>query len=108
MLRFFVHYGIHFLVPIVIGLLFFKKKDRLRVILILMGGILIDVDHLLASPVFDPDRCSLNFHPLHSYWAIALYLGLLVFKKTRIFGLALLLHIVADAADCWLVIFQSK
>ncbi|WP_373517200.1 DUF6122 family protein [Pricia sp.] len=102
MLRFTVHYGIHFLVPIAIGLLFFKER-RLKVTLILLAGIVIDVDHLWADPIFDSGRCSIGFHPLHSYWAIAVYLGLLFFKKTWIFGLALLIHIVADSMDCFLM-----
>ena len=34
---------------------------------------LIDLDHLLATPIFDPARCSIGFHPLHSYYAIGVY-----------------------------------
>lgn len=102
MFRFFVHYGIHFLLPIAIGLLFFKQH-RLKVILILWAAILIDVDHLWADPIFDPERCSIGFHPLHRYWAISVYFGLLFFKKTWIFGLALLIHILADVIDCYLM-----
>lgn len=102
MLRLFVHYGIHFIVPIAVGLMFFKANQK-RAILILLGGILIDVDHLMANPVFDPNRCSIDFHPLHSYWAISLYIALLFFRRTRIFGLALLIHILADLTDCYLI-----
>ena len=101
MFRFFIHYGIHFIVPILIVFIFFKEQ-RMKLILILWAGILIDADHLLANPIFDPERCSIGFHPLHSYWAIAAYFGLLFFKKTRIFGIALVLHIIADALDCYL------
>jgi hypothetical protein len=104
MLRFSLHYGIHFVVPIIIGLFFFKK-NRFQVILILLSAILIDVDHFLANPLFDPNRCSINFHPLHSYWAIAIYFGLLFFQKTRLFGIALLIHIIADLTDCYLIRF---
>lgn len=103
MLRFFLHYGIHFLVPIAIGLLFFPKEKRFKIILILLSGILIDVDHLLANPIFDPSRCSIGFHPLHSYWAIAIYFALLAPKKTRVFGIAFLIHILADSVDCYLI-----
>ncbi len=102
MLRFFIHYGIHFIVPIAVGILFFKENSR-RAILILLSAIIIDVDHLLANPIFDPNRCSIDFHPLHSYWAIGFYVTLLFFKKSRIFGIALLLHILADLADCFLI-----
>lgn len=102
MLRFFLHYGIHFIVPIAVGLLFFKEK-RVKVIVILLSGILIDIDHLLASPIFDPNRCSIGFHPLHGYVAIGIYTVLLCYPKTRIFGLALLIHILADVVDCLLI-----
>jgi len=99
MLRFCIHYGIHFIVPIVIGYFFFKDY-KLKAIVILLAAIVIDVDHLFASPIFDPNRCSINFHPLHSYFAIAIYFSFLFFKKTRIYGIALLIHILADIADC--------
>ncbi|WP_047419811.1 DUF6122 family protein [Cellulophaga sp. Hel_I_12] len=102
MLRFTLHYGIHFIVPFFIAFVFFKEK-RSRVLLILLAGILIDVDHVLADPIFDPERCSIGFHLLHQYWAIAVYFVLLFFKKTSIFGIALLLHILADTVDCLLM-----
>ncbi len=107
MLRIFIHYGIHFLVPIVIAFLFFKE-NRNRAMVILLSAILIDLDHLLANPIFDPNRCSIAFHPLHSYWAILLYFGLLFFKRTRIFGIALLIHIFADLVDCSLIGIQFE
>ncbi|MGY8913544.1 MAG: DUF6122 family protein [Flavobacteriales bacterium] len=102
MLRFFLHYGIHILVPLAIGL-YFYKENRFWAVLILLAGILIDIDHLVASPIFDSTRCSIGYHPLHSYWAIMIYMGLLFLKKTRIVGLALCIHIVADTADCLLM-----
>lgn len=102
MLRHMVHYGIHFLVPILIAVWFFKG-NRLKIALILLAGILIDMDHLLADPLFDPNRCSIGFHPLHSYWAILVYGILPFFKPTRIIGLALIIHIVADMLDCLLM-----
>ena len=107
MLRFFIHYGIHLVVPIAIGLLFFKE-NRGTAIIILLAGIVIDIDHLLANPIFDPNRCSIDFHPLHSYWAIGVYFLLLFFKKTRIFGVAFIIHILADLTDCYLIGFQLK
>ena len=60
----------------------------------------VDIDHLLASPVYDSTRCSINFHPLHSYPAIFLYAILAAFPKTRIIGLGLLLHMGVDLTDC--------
>ena len=107
MLRFFLHYGIHFLVPILVGLLFFKKNQQVA-ILIMLSALIIDLDHFLATPVFDPMRCSINFHPLHTYWAILFYILLFFYKKTRIFGLGLLIHIVADIVDCGLLAFETN
>ncbi|MCL5246097.1 DUF6122 family protein [Cellulophaga sp. 20_2_10] len=99
MLRFCLHYGIHFIMPIIIGYFFFKEQ-RSRAIIILLAAILIDLDHLLATPIFEANRCSINFHPLHTYWAMGVYFGFLFFRKTRIFGVALLLHMIADFVDC--------
>ena len=106
MYRHLIHYGIHFIIPIVIGLLLFKHK-KIKITLILLGGILIDVDHLLAEPIFEVNRCSIGFHPLHSYIAIGCYTLLFLIKKTRVLGLALLIHIIADFCDCLLIGFQS-
>ena len=102
MLRFIIHYGIHFIVPFLVAYLFYKK-DFLKVSGILLLGILIDIDHLWASPMFDANRCSIGFHFLHSYYLIALYFALLFFKKTRIIGIALMIHIIADLTDCYLM-----
>jgi hypothetical protein len=104
MLRELVHYGIHFLLPVLVGVLAFPAH-WVRATLILLSGILIDLDHLWATPVFDPMRCSIGFHPLHTYPAIAVYTGLLFFRRSRIWGMAFLIHILADATDCWLLGF---
>lgn len=97
-----IHYGIHFIVPLLVALWFYKPK-WLKAYLIMLCGLLIDLDHLLATPMFDPNRCSINFHPLHSYYAIAIYILLLFPKKTRLLGLGLVIHIIADMADCALL-----
>ncbi|MGW9686823.1 DUF6122 family protein [Flagellimonas sp. 2504JD1-5] len=102
MFRLFVHYGIHFLVPLLIVFIFFKDR-KVEVLLILMAGMLIDLDHLLANPIFDPNRCSIGFHPLHSHIAILVYCALPFFKRMRLLGLGLIIHIAADIADCLLL-----
>jgi hypothetical protein len=61
---------------------------------------LIDLDHLFATPIFDPLRCSIGFHPLHSFYAIAIYFILLLVPKLRIISIGILLHIFTDAIDC--------
>ena len=102
MLQSFLHYGIHALVPLTIAIIFFKPKWKVAYI-IMLSAMFIDLDHLLASPIFDPNRCSINFHPLHSYVAIGIYIMLLIPKKTRIIGLGLCIHILADWVDCTLM-----
>lgn len=71
--------------------------------LIMAGCIIIDLDHLLATPLFDANRCSINFHPLHTYFSMFVYVILLFFKKTRILGIGLLIHMLADLVDCLLM-----
>lgn len=100
-LKFFIHYGLHFIFPALISFLFFREK-WLVIYVIFISTMLVDLDHLLASPIFDPNRCSINFHPLHSYIAIGFYFVGLFFTKTRIIAIGLLLHMLADFVDCFL------
>ncbi len=106
MARELVHYGIHLGLPVLVAFLAYPSK-KWFVLAILLAGMAIDLDHLLASPVFDPNRCSIGFHPLHSYPAIAGYLLLLCFRKTRLVALGLVIHILADGADCLLLTLES-
>jgi len=99
-----IHYGIHFIGPLLVALIFFKSHWKKAVVILLLGY-LIDIDHLLADPIFDPNRCSINFHPLHSYYAIAVYVIMLIPKKTRLLAIGLLIHILADSTDCYLMQF---
>lgn len=66
----------------------------------MVATMLVDLDHLLAEPYFDPSRCSIGFHPLHSYYAIALYALMLLLPKLRIVGVGLLFHMLTDFQDC--------
>lgn len=102
MLQSFIHYGIHFGLPLVIAFLFFRSNWK-STYLIMIATMLIDLDHLLATPLFDPGRCSINFHPLHTYYAMVVYVGFLFFKKSRILGIGLVIHMIADATDCWMM-----
>ncbi len=99
--KFLIHYGLHFIFPIGIAILL-NKKYWFKIWLILISTMLIDLDHLLANPIFDPNRCSINFHPLHTYYAITIYFIMLFFKKTKYIAIGLLLHIFADLVDCYL------
>ncbi|WP_363288632.1 DUF6122 family protein [Lutibacter sp.] len=98
-LRFISHYGMHFLAPGVLAYLFFNEQ-WIKVWFIFILTMLVDVDHLIANPIFDATRCSINYHPLHSYYAIGVYLILLVPFKTRIIAIGLLFHMLTDAIDC--------
>ena len=101
-IRFLVHYGLHFIAPVFVAYLFYRKKWK-RVSLIFLLTMTIDLDHLLAENIFDSQRCSINFHPLHSYIAILIYLLGTFWKKTRIVCIGLLMHILTDWQDCfWL------
>ncbi len=99
MIQTIAHYGCHLLLPLIVALLAYRKI-WVKAFFIMLAGILIDVDHLLANPIFDPNRCSINFHPLHSYFAIGIYVLLLFPKKTRLIGLGLVIHIISDIVDC--------
>ncbi|MBQ0788897.1 MAG: hypothetical protein KBT69_15465 [Oceanihabitans sp.] len=99
MLQSILHYGIHFGFPLFVALLFFKSNWKVAY-LIMAAGILIDLDHLLATPIFEANRCSIHFHPLHTYYAMLVYVLLLLPKKTRLIGLGLCIHILADYVDC--------
>lgn len=90
----------HFIVPGLIAYLFFRKNWK-KVWLIFILTMLVDVDHLIATPIFDSTRCSINFHPLHTYYAIAFYFVLLFLPKTRIVAVGLLFHMVTDFIDCF-------
>lgn len=99
--KFIIHYGFHFIVPLLIAFVFFRT-NYLKVYALFVAAMIIDLDHLLATPIFQENRCSINFHPLHTYYAITVYIGFLFFKKVRIIGIGLLLHIIADTIDCML------
>jgi hypothetical protein len=60
----------------------------------------VDLDHLLATPVFDPSRCSIGFHPLHTWPAMAVMLVLAALPRTRLVGIGLAIHMVLDGVDC--------
>ena len=101
-----LHYFLHLVFPLFIAFLFYKH-NVLRAYIILLLTMLVDLDHLLANPVFDASRCSIGFHPLHSYWAIGLYLVLLFIPNTRLVAIGLLLHMATDALDCYLTLTAS-
>lgn len=98
------HLLLHLFAPGVVARSAFPKRwGRPWGIMVLT--MIVDLDHLLANPVYDPYRCGIGFHPLHSYPAIALYLLMLFFAKTRLAGIGLLIHMALDGTDCiWMLL----
>jgi hypothetical protein len=96
------HILLHFLVPGAIVAVFFRKNWQLAYA-ILVATMLVDLDHLLATPVYDAARCSIGFHPLHQPGLIAFYVALCVMPalpRLRLVGLGLCVHMALDAIDC--------
>ena len=93
------HYSLHLLVPGLIAWIFFRDNWK-TAWLIMLATMLVDLDHLLADPIFDPGRCSIGFHPLHSYYAIGVYALMAFFPRLRIIAIGLLFHMLTDYQDC--------
>ncbi len=99
MIRSNLHLGLHLVVPAMIAAAFFRDKF-LVAWATMTATMLVDLDHLLADPVYDPGRCSIGFHPLHQYPAIATYGLLLIWPKLRLIAIGLLTHMALDGTDC--------
>jgi hypothetical protein len=98
-LEFAFHIFLHVAVPVLVAWIFFREIFK-KAALLMLGANLIDLDHLLADPIIDPGRCSIGYHLLHQYWAIGIYLILVLFPKTRLLGIGFLLHIGLDYLYC--------
>ncbi len=96
-----LHLPLHLLLPAAVARLAYPRRWR-QAWLIMVATMAVDLDHLLAEPVYDPGRCSIGFHPLHSDWAIALWIALLLPRPTRLIGLGLVIHMLLDGIDCLL------
>ena len=94
-----LHLVLHVVVPGLVAVVLFRPEWRWAW-LVMVLTMVVDADHLLADPVYDPGRCSIGFHPLHSALAIALYAALMLPRKTRLFGIGLLVHMALDGLDC--------
>ena len=109
-----LHILLHFLVPFFVAVLFYRKQWQ-SAFLVLIATMLVDIDHLLATPIYDPNRCSIGFHPLHTVPAIIVYVLLFAvplsmklssrpFRSVpvivHLIGLGLLIHMGLDWLDC--------
>ena len=102
MLQTLVHYSLHFLLIGLIAYLYEPKQWK-KYWLILLATMLVDLDHLVATPVFEAGRCSIGFHPLHSWVTIGVYLLGSFFIKHRVLKIifiGLLFHMFTDSVDC--------
>lgn len=98
-MRPYVHLLLHILVPGIVARVGFPDRWR-RAWLIMVLTMVVDADHLIADPLYDPNRCSIGFHPLHSPLAIAVYGVMALISATRIVGVGLRIHVALDLIDC--------
>lgn len=94
-----LHLILHLLVPALVARCFFRRK-WLWAFAIMMATMVVDLDHLIADPIYDPERCSIGFHPLHTSPAILAWSTLSLWSKTRLIGIGLMLHMALDFSDC--------
>jgi len=111
-----LHHFLHLASPLLVARACYPRRWHLAA-LVMLATMLVDADHLLARPIYDPARCSIGFHPLHTTSAILLYGALaalpLVGRQrmtgTRLgqtveilhfVGVGLLIHMALDAVAC--------
>ncbi len=111
-----LHIALHFAVPLAVAYAFWRGEWRVAFI-VMMATMAVDLDHLLADLIYDPDRCSIGFHPLHQPSVIVVYAMLFIgsfiigdaqrperwgrrILYARWIGAGLLIHMALDAADC--------
>jgi hypothetical protein len=116
------HMLLHALVPLIAAYLYVLLASRSlpmlslkMVFLLLMATMAVDADHLIANPIYSPGRCSIWFHPLHTFWPMVIYglmmaspIGFQLLKGsiskvqliTGILGAGLVIHMILDWSDC--------
>jgi hypothetical protein len=103
-------------VPLLVARIAYPSRWQFAA-LVMLATMVVDVDHLLADPIYDPGRCSIGFHPLHTAPAIILYAALALVplllrwgmvgtrlgrsvEILHLVGVGLLIHMALDAIDC--------
>ena len=99
MIRAIAHGFLHVAVPGAVARLYWRDV-WLRAWLVMVLANLVDLDHFLADPIFDPNRCSIGYHPLHSWPAQVVWLALALWPRSRLIGVGVLVHMMLDAIDC--------
>jgi hypothetical protein len=93
------HLALHVALPLAVAGLF-RRRPFWPTAALLFAGMVIDVDHVLATPMFDQNRCSIGFHPWHSLPAMALYAVMLAAPRLRVLAIGVWLHLALDGLDC--------
>lgn len=110
------HIVLHFIVPLLVAGVVYRRHF-VRAAFFMLATMAVDLDHLLAVPIYDPARCSIGFHPLHSIPAIVAYAFVMLlplwlgrkqdapgFRNGAFalhwIGLGLLIHMGLDWSDC--------
>lgn len=96
------HLLLHVLAPLGLARCLYRDHWK-RAWVIMVATMIVDVDHLLADPIYDPGRCSIGYHPLHTAPAIVVYVALLIPRWTRLPALGLVVHMALDGLDCLLM-----
>ena len=99
LIAFLSHIVLHLLLPLIVARLFFSDRWK-RAWLIMLATMLVDLDHLAADPIFDPERCSVGFHLLHSWPAVGVYVAALFVPWVRLVVAGLVIHMGLDGLDC--------
>jgi len=104
-----LHILLHIALPLLVAVVIWRRH-WLYSFLWMLGAMVIDLDHLLADPIYDPERCSIGFHPLHSTYAVVFYVVVLFSswfwtsnvwrERVQLFLLGVGLHLFLDATDC--------
>tara|TARA_B100000029_G_C17268674_1_gene849000 strand:- start:165 stop:494 length:330 start_codon:yes stop_codon:yes gene_type:complete len=95
-----LHGVLHVAAPVALAVVAWRSTWR-RAAAIMLATLVVDLDHLLADPIYDPDRCSIGTHLLHTPVPIVIYVLLAAWPKSRLVGVGLLLHMLLDGVDCW-------
>lgn len=77
-----------------------KDFDWKNASILIISSNLIDIDHLFVTPIYEANRCSINFHPLHSWYIFPIYFIGLLIKKYSFFFIGIILHLTLDYFDC--------
>lgn len=111
-----VHNTFHVLAHLILFLFLyylniFPSLSIWNLVFIIISSNLIDLDHLLARPIFEEGRCSITGKSiLHKWYLILLWvLGVFIpIPHVQVFCLGVLSHILVDGLGCYLMSKEAK